>query len=587
MYINFFLVIVLKLYLIYHMLKNPYSFNNKITEQSNIKYINLPKIDSNKILRNKKKKNISNKMLKYAIQNDVTYNYPNDGTTDYVNKGDRVWRLGINSPGSKTIDLLFNEFDAKDGVILYIYNLDHSTVLGPFSIERNSKNKVFAIPPIKGESIIVEYYVPQKYCECKSSLRPLLSINKIFSGFRDLGDSGACNNNVVRDNSITNGQWEKQIRSSVMISSGGGQCSASLINNTRNDGKQLLLTANHCGAMNAGTVITFNYQSNFCQNNNGANTNNFLVGVNEIYRNGGSDVQIGEIIQTIPLDYQPYYSGWSRSTDLDSGAVGIHHPNGDAKKITYSTNLLTQSDYGGADCWRVVWTRAQDQGDETWGTTEPGSSGSPIYNSTGKIIGQLYGGAASCSNRSGPDYYGRMDVSMNSNVVQNGKRFRDYLDPTESGVMELHGFDPVDQTSYFINLPKGWSMISSYGETLDISTLENNNIISALYGYDSNGYELLSELNPGKGYWIKLEESDTITIPINNNINELNLNVNVGWNLIGSLFRATMIMEYDTIIAVYEYNSSTGYIIVENNILESGKAYWIKTNVNQITLKII
>ena len=130
-------------------------------------------------------------------------------------------------------------------------------------------------------------------------------------------------------------------------------------------------------------------------------------------------------------------------------------------------------------------------------------------------------------------------------------------------------------------------MISSYGETLDISTLENNNIISALYGYDSNGYELLSELNPGKGYWIKLEESDTITIPINNNINELNLNVNVGWNLIGSLFRATMIMEYDTIIAVYEYNSSTGYIIVENNILESGKAYWIKTNVNQITLKII
>ena len=115
MYINFFLVIVLKLYLIYHMLKNPYSFNNKITEQSNIKYINLPKIDSNKILRNEKKKNISNKMLKYAIQNDVTYNYPNDGTTDYVNKGDRVWRLGINSPGSKTIDLLFNEFDGHVG----------------------------------------------------------------------------------------------------------------------------------------------------------------------------------------------------------------------------------------------------------------------------------------------------------------------------------------------------------------------------------------------------------------------------------------------------------------------------------------
>ena len=45
--------------------------------------------------------------------------------------------------------------------------------------------------------------------------------------------------------------------------------------------------------------------------------------------------------------------------------------------------------------------------------TEPGSSGSPLFDQNQRIIGQLYG-AAACSgsvNNGAFDYYGRMDVS--------------------------------------------------------------------------------------------------------------------------------------------------------------------------------
>src|SRR5690606_27422856 len=44
------------------------------------------------------------------------------------------------------------------------------------------------------------------------------------------------------------------------------------------------------------------------------------------------------------------------------------------------------------------------------GTTEPGSSGSGLWNQNGHLIGQLYGGQASCGNNVN-DYYGRFDVS--------------------------------------------------------------------------------------------------------------------------------------------------------------------------------
>ena len=47
------------------------------------------------------------------------------------------------------------------------------------------------------------------------------------------------------------------------------------------------------------------------------------------------------------------------------------------------------------------------------GVTEPGSSGSPLFDQNGRIIGQLYGGSAACQGTSanGYDYYGRLGVS--------------------------------------------------------------------------------------------------------------------------------------------------------------------------------
>jgi len=116
----------------------------------------------------------------------------------------------------------------------------------------------------------------------------------------------------------------------------------------------------------------------------------------------GSDVGLLQLNSTPPSSYNVYYTGWDKSGTIPTNQTAIHHPAGDVKKISFDTNPATQATYGGASVWKIG----------TWedGTTEPGSSGSGLWDQNRRLIGQLYGGDATCSNNVN-DYYGRFNVS--------------------------------------------------------------------------------------------------------------------------------------------------------------------------------
>ena len=71
--------------------------------------------------------------------------------------------------------------------------------------------------------------------------------------------------------------------------------------------------------------------------------------------------------------------------------------------------------------------------------TEGGSSGSPLYDSLGRIIGTLTGGLASCSNQEDPDYYGKFSYHWTSNGTADTAQLRPWLDPENTGVTSLNG----------------------------------------------------------------------------------------------------------------------------------------------------
>jgi hypothetical protein len=95
---------------------------------------------------------------------------------------------------------------------------------------------------------------------------------------------------------------------------------------------------------------------------------------------------------------------------VGTAVTAIHHPRGEYKRISFGHTTNTGSGGAGEPVQpysrflEVLW-------DE--GTTEKGSSGSPLLLvGTQVIVGQLWGGNASCTSVEEPDYFGRFDQTF-------------------------------------------------------------------------------------------------------------------------------------------------------------------------------
>jgi len=358
-----------------------------------------------------------------------------DGIFETLPSGDRVWRLKVKSVGAQTINLTFDVYKLAQGAQLFIYNENYENILGSFTNENNKDHGFLTTNLINGEEITIELYEPKAVLGMSA-----LHLQRVVHGYRSLdfqkkyiGDSGGCNNNVVCP---AGDNWRDQIRSvGILLSQNNlsaGFCSGALINNTCNDGKAYFLTANHCGADDPTTVVGFNFESTSCNTNAGPYVNNTVSGVTKRANNAGSDFMLLELSSEPPASYNVYYSGWDNTGTTTVGQVGIHHPAGDVKKISFDNQSATQSTYSGAQCWRI--------GDWEDGTTEGGSSGSPLFNLSGNIIGQLYGGSASCSSITN-DFYGRFDISWD-NGSSPANELKTWLDGCSTSATSLAGYDP-------------------------------------------------------------------------------------------------------------------------------------------------
>ncbi|MFN5292789.1 MAG: T9SS type A sorting domain-containing protein, partial [Flavobacteriia bacterium] len=259
------------------------------------------------------------------------------------------------------------------------------------------------------------------------------------------GSSGSCNMNANCPDGLP---WTQQRNSAVMLVSGSsGFCSGALINNTQNDGKPYVLTANHCYSNPATWVFRFNWQATDCANPATSPTFQSLSGAVLRARRTPSDFCLVEITGglvngTVPLDYNPYFSGWDNSGTIPTTTVCIHHPSGDIKKISFDDAAPSISQAMGSSEANSTWTVEWDRNT----TTEGGSSGSPLFDQNHRIIGQLWGGGASCQNLSAPDYYGRVANSWMPAGSNSTNQLKYWLDPTNSGASFIDGFDPNNST---------------------------------------------------------------------------------------------------------------------------------------------
>lgn len=436
---------------------------------------------------------------RFGYKYSTNYNLSNSGQWTTLKNG-RLWQIGIECPSALTINLLLDNLYLPEGATLFLYDNNKTNYVGAYTSLNNRDDGELGTELVHGSSIILEYFEPNEVAGQGS-----LTITDVVHGYRSLdiiqsdltkalNSSGDCNIDVLCPLGIG---WENQTRAVAMIVvSGSGICTGALVNNTNNDGTPYFLTANHClGGSTGSWAFRFNWKSPVAvcaspsaSQDPGPPYDETANGATVLVNGTEADhalLQIDNLTLPLAQSWNLYYAGWNNN-DLDDpanvlNATGIHHPKGDVMKICREDNAPYHSVELGAEVWYInQWEQ---------GVTEPGSSGSPLFDQNGLIIGQLYGGAAACngtSNNGQYDYYGRLGISWDLGIC-------DFLAPGQCSIETQVGWDPNGVASpdnaavQSIFSPFGTICGDAFTPQFRLYNLGSNDLTSCTITYDIDG----------------------------------------------------------------------------------------------------
>jgi hypothetical protein len=396
---------------------------------------------------------------------------------------------------------------------------------------------------VKGEKLWIEYYEPKDV-----QGQGILNISSVIHGYRmahtfqkgynsleKINESGDCNHDV--DCPIgADFEAERDIlkKSVALLSLNNGYiCSGALVNNTSQDKTPYFLTANHCytdpndiDSNPALYSMRFNWISPnpVCAATTNSTTSSSNItsgGSTLIAKNPDSDFMLVKLNNAIPTGWDVTYAGWDRTDIEPTFEVGIHHPSGDIMKICRDDTGAIKATTGSEDVWLIGGTGAGVGEGWELGVTEGGSSGSPLFDQNGRIIGQLFGGTAACigtNDNDAYDLYGRFATSWDSGVISS-LRLNNWLDPLGTNPTTLNALENVlavndeyleknisifpNPTSGFVQIRiREWNSDMDYevynilGQILKSNRLQNNEILDLT--------DLSSDI-----YFIKITEVET------------------------------------------------------------------------------
>ncbi len=438
-----------------HEEATPWSFGEGVTDRS-FQHISLAPPDEEALLEEEQEDPFF-KTRRFALLVPVLLDPLTAGTWQHHPDGE-VWRLKLSLAGSLASSLYFSGFSLPEGVRLYLYDENGLQLKGAFTHRNNRPGGHFATGLIGGGTVILELNVPHQV-----SRASWFTIEEMTYGYAHLdgvlqssgfGDSQFCEVNVACSPEGDNYQDEKDgvVRIQVKVAGSAYWCSGSMINNTSQDKTPYLLTADHCAykygqyasvADLAAWIFYFRYESAGCANPQFEPQLFSLTGCQKVAHDGtrgmdGSDFYLVKLLDNIPANYNVYFNGWSRVDVPSSSGVTIHHPDGDIKKISTYVETPESSSWQGNGLpshWKVTWAQTVNN----WGVTEGGSSGAPLFDNIGRIVGTLTGGLASCTSPEYPDYYGKFSYHWESNGSDDTLRLSPWLDPGNTGVLSLGG----------------------------------------------------------------------------------------------------------------------------------------------------
>ncbi len=421
----------------------------------------LPTLDNKQLLLAEEAARVPGRAPRYAENVEVFVTPETHGNWETLDNGDLLWRLRVRSAAARSLNFGFTKYFMPAGGTLILYSYDKSNVMGPFSPADNEEHEQLWTPIVRGDETVIEVRLPA--AERANLELELKYVNHDFVGFGEPSAllSGSCNLDVICNEEdgweIVNG-YRDIIQSVAVIGINGSTfCTGFLVNSVREDCAPLFMTANHCGIGpgNAPSLVTYwNFINSTCRQPGSPESgaagdgmlNDFNTGATHLASYAPSDMTIVMMDDPISETADAFFAGWDATETIPESCIGVHHPSTDEKRISFENDPLIEG-IGLAN-------QPSDNGDHLivpdWdiGTTEPGSSGSPIFNAEKRVVGQLHGGGAACGNDL-YDTYGWMFTSWEGGGTPS-TRLKDWLDPDDTGITVIDGRGQM-QCNFFVD----------------------------------------------------------------------------------------------------------------------------------------
>lgn len=430
------------------------------------------------------------KPLRFAHGFDVNLGPDNSGSWYQSRDGWWIWKLHIVSKDAYSLNLIFREVKPGLHDRLFIYTPDQGSILGAYTAATIPPENILAISPLPGDEIIVQYETPAYHADIKPFVisqvnHDFIGILKVFDERRPLDKTaGPC----IPDVACEIGDPWREVQNSTMriMIEGKEYCTGTLVNNTRQNARPFILTANHCISTRdkaLSSLFLFNYESPYCGSLDG-DVSNSLSGSRLRATHDSLDFSLVELTVAPPPSFRPYFAGWSRSRVARDSVAIIHHSQADIKKISVDLNAPQMSNFGSSQGYTPMgfWKISRWE----YGATEVGASGGGLFNTSGQVIGSLVGGSSRCGFPN-DDYFARIDMAWD-NRPDSASQLKYWLDPAKTGTTSIDG-----QLFY-----EGEKLCKSYTHLSD--------------GDDHEILKLTTGTGTFAGYWTGTNNQDIIEI---------------------------------------------------------------------------